>query len=99
MKVFAMKRTLREVYKSCLSDPLALQPELFSNRADDTENSSDKRIREEQPPETLAKSPTTYEDIRIVNVTGRRGRGWVITGVRSPAQLRKERHSPEQKIM
>jgi len=94
MKVLAMTRALREVYKSCLSDLIALQPELFSHKADETENLSEK-----QPPETPAKSPTTYEDIRIVNVTGRRGRGWVITAVRSPAQLRKERHSLERKIM
>jgi len=94
-----MQRTLREVYKSCLSDLIALQTELVSNNADETENLSEEQIREKQPPEAPAKSPTAYKDIRIVNVTGRKGRGWVITRVRSPAQLRNERHSPEQKIM
>ena len=87
-----MKRTLREVYKSCLSDLIALQPELFSKKADETENSSEKQTREKQPPESSAKSPpTTKGIIRIVNVTRQKGRGWVITGVRSPVQLMKER--------
>jgi hypothetical protein len=87
-----MKRTLREVYKSRLSDLIALQPELFSKKADETENSSEKQTRETQPPESSAKSPpTTYKHIRIVDVTRQKGRGWVITGVRSPAKLRKER--------
>jgi hypothetical protein len=96
-----MKRTLREVYR-CLSDLVALQPELFSNKTDETENSSEKQIPDKQLPETPAKWRTTYKNIRVVNVTGRRGRGWVITGVRSPAQLRKEeegkRHSLEVRV-
>ena len=87
-----MKRTLREVYKSCLSDLIALQQELFSKKADETENSSEKQTREKQPPESSPKSLlTTYKNVRIVDVTRQKGRGWVITGVRSPAQLRKER--------
>ena len=89
-----MRRTLREVYKSCLSELIALQPEHFSKKADETENSSEKQPREKQPPETSAKSPpTTYKNIQIVNVVRQKGRGWVITGVRSPAQLKKERES------
>ena len=87
-----MKRTPRQVYKSCLSDLIVLQSELFSKKADETENSSEKQTGEKQPPETSAKSPpTTYKNIRIVDVTRRKGQGWVITRVRSPAQLRKER--------
>src|SRR6516162_2764878 len=54
--------------KRTLSDLIALQPELFSKKADETENSSEKQASEKHPPEPSAKSPpTTFKNVRIVN--------------------------------
>jgi hypothetical protein len=99
MKVFeAMKRTLREVYKSCLSDSIALQPELFSKKADETENSSEKQTPEEKLSEITPKSSKiTKGTFRIVDVDSLPGHGVIIPAAKEPtiaeppAQLRKER--------
>ena len=79
-----MKRTLREVYKSCLSDLIALQPELFSKKADETENSSEKPTPEKKLKGITPKSSkTTKGRFQIVDVEPRRGHGVIIPAAKS----------------
>jgi hypothetical protein len=44
-------------------------------------------------PEQQPTGPTTFKNIRVVQVTPRPGTGYVITGVRSPKQLAHERRN------
>lgn len=44
-----------------------------------------------EPPTTGESETTTFKNIRVVFATPKKGRGFVITGVRSPKQLAQER--------